>query len=111
MGGRPEILFPLFAAPDVLPGIGPKSAKALSGIGIDHVIDLALHLPLLGIDRRRVDTVQGHPLPGVVTLEVTVQHHIPPQTRGRPHRVVVSDGTVALQLVYFHAKIASGLKS
>ena len=104
MGGRPEILFPLFASPEVLPGIGPKSTKALAGIGIEHVIDMALHLPISGIDRRRIDTVQGHPLPGVVTLEINVEQHLPARSRGRPHRVLVSDGQVSLHLIYFHAQ-------
>lgn len=104
MAGRPEILFPLFAGAEVLPGIGPKSAKALAQIGLEHVIDFALHLPISGIDRRRIETVQGQPLPAIVTLEVEVLRHLPASARGRPHRVLVSDGVVDLHLIYFHAK-------
>lgn len=103
MTGRPEVLFPLFAGAEVLPGIGPKSAKSLETIGLGRVVDFLFHLPISGIDRRRIETVQGHPLPGVVTLDVTVDRHLPAASRGRPHRILVHDSQLSLQLVFFHA--------
>lgn len=103
MTGRPEALFPLFAGAEILPGIGPKSAKSLETIGLGRVVDFLFHLPVSGIDRRRIDTVQGHPLPGVVTLKVCVDRHMPAAARGRPHRVLVHDSQLSLQLVFFHA--------
>ncbi len=104
MAGRPEILFPLFASVEVLPGVGPKIAKALERGGLGRVVDLLFHLPHSVIDRRPVPTVQGHPLPNVVTVTVTVERHLPAPRKGRPHRIIVHDGTLSFQVVYFHAR-------
>lgn len=50
---RPEILFPLFAEIDSLPGIGPRLKPLLARlIGGEHVVDLLWHLPSGLIDRR-----------------------------------------------------------
>ncbi|QYX58412.1 ATP-dependent DNA helicase RecG [Roseovarius sp. SCSIO 43702] len=104
MSTRPEALFPLFAALETLPGVGPKSEKAFEALGVTRPRDLLFTLPQSGVDRRRRETVQGAELPGVVTVEVTVGRHVPPQGRGRPYRVTVEDAKVAFQLVFFHAR-------
>ena len=52
--GRPPALFPLFAAIDTLPGVGPKSRDALAQMGIERPRDLILTLPASGITRRRI---------------------------------------------------------
>ncbi|SEM06716.1 ATP-dependent DNA helicase RecG [Roseovarius azorensis] len=104
MSGRPEILFPLFAGVETLEGVGPKIAKALSGLDITRPRDLIFTLPYSGVDRRRRTTVQGADLPGVVTVEVTVGQHRAPARRGGAYRVVVEDAATSFQLVYFHAR-------
>ncbi|WP_102223272.1 ATP-dependent DNA helicase RecG [Acidimangrovimonas sediminis] len=104
MAGRPEILFPLFAGIETLPGIGPKVAEALTGLAVERPRDLLFTLPHTGIDRRRRDTIRGATLPGVVTVEVTIGAHLPPRSRGRPYRVNVDDGQVEFQLVFFHGR-------
>ena len=43
--GRPPQLFPLFAAADTLPGIGPKAAASLSSLDVARPRDLLLTLP------------------------------------------------------------------
>ncbi|MSU89995.1 ATP-dependent DNA helicase RecG [Rhodobacteraceae bacterium 2CG4] len=101
---RPEILFPLFSALTELPGIGPKTAGLLEKVEITRPRDMLFTLPAGGIDRRRRDTVLGAPLPGVVTVEVTVGAHVPPRARNRPYRVFVEDARTEFELVFFHAR-------
>lgn len=105
MGGRPPILFPLFAEMESLPGVGPKTAQALkTGLGIEAPRDLVFTLPQSGIARLRVDSVAGGPFPSVMTVAVTVGRHHAPRTKGRPHRVEVTDAETTFQLVFFHAR-------
>ncbi len=104
MAGRPEILFPLFAALETLPGVGKKTAEALAGLAIEKPRDLLFCLPYSGVDRARRASLHEVPLPGVVTVEVTVGPHLPPRTKGRPYRVSVRDAVLEFQLVFFHAK-------
>ncbi len=101
---RPEALFPLFAGLDTLEGVGEKTAKAFEALGIRRPKDLLYLLPHSGVDRSRKASVREVPLPGVVTVEVTVGMHLPPKTRGRPYRIMVRDSLLEFQLVYFHVK-------
>ena len=104
MSGRPEALFPLFAALDTLEGVGPKTVQNLAALDIEKPRDMLFTLPYSGIDRRKRDTVQGAELPGVVTVEVTVGQHRAPSRRGGAYRVTVEDAATAFQLVFFHAR-------
>ncbi|WP_298431753.1 ATP-dependent DNA helicase RecG [uncultured Jannaschia sp.] len=101
MSGRPERLFPLFAGLETLPGIGPKSAKALANLHVATPKDLVLTLPTGGVDRSPVESIRNAVLPGVVTVQVTVGRHIPPATRGRPYRIEVEDAKTSFQVVFF----------
>ncbi len=104
MSGRPEILFPLFADVQALSGIGPRIARLLQRMDITRPRDLLLTLPHSGIERRRVDTVQGVPANETVSVEIEVRAHRPPARRGRPWRVDVADAGGVFQLVFFHAR-------
>ena len=104
MSGRPEALFPLFADLETLPGVGPKSAKALEGLRIARPRDLLFTLPGSGIDRRKRGSVEGAEPGHVATVEVTVGDHRAPSTRGGAYRVTVTDAQTAFQLVFFHAR-------
>ncbi|WP_127902799.1 ATP-dependent DNA helicase RecG [Solirhodobacter olei] len=104
MAGRPEILFPLFASLETLPGVGKKTAEALAAIEIERPRDLILTLPYAGVDRARKASVRDVVPPCVATVEVEVAAHFPPRTKGRPYRVAVRDEKVEFQLVFFHAK-------
>ncbi|MHA3913448.1 ATP-dependent DNA helicase RecG [Halovulum sp. GXIMD14793] len=104
MSTRPHILFPLFGDLAKLPGIGPKTAEALVKAGIEKPLDLLTTLPHSVIDRRPRHTINGAPLPAVVTLEVEIGLHQPPKARGRPYRVMVRDAETEFQLVFFHAR-------
>ncbi|OWU84824.1 ATP-dependent DNA helicase RecG [Oceanicola sp. 22II-s10i] len=104
MSRRPEILFPLFAEMETLPGVGPKTAQHLAQIGLERPRDLLLHLPHSVVDRRRRATIRGMELPAVATVEVTVGTHRPSRTKAGAYRVHVSDAETEFQLVFFHAR-------
>ncbi|MDO5703479.1 MAG: ATP-dependent DNA helicase RecG, partial [Paracoccus sp. (in: a-proteobacteria)] len=102
--GRPPALFPLFASAETLPGIGPKAAQALAQMGVERPRDLLLTLPSGGVQRRRLSRLADARPPEMVTVVVTVTRHAPPTARGRPFRVMCSDGAADLTLVFFHAR-------
>jgi len=104
MSGRPEILFPLFAELETLPGVGPKTVQNLAALDVVRPRDLIFTLPYTGVDRRKRATVQGADLPGVVTVEVVIGQHRAPNRRGGAYRVTVEDSTTTFQLVFFHAR-------
>ena len=101
---RPAVLFPLFADLVTLGGVGPKTAKAMAGLGVERPKDLLFLLPHGGVDRRRLDSVRDATLPATVTVEVTVGAHHPPTGRGRSYRVSVRDAAQDFQIVFFHAR-------
>ncbi|MYI67215.1 MAG: DEAD/DEAH box helicase, partial [Boseongicola sp. SB0673_bin_14] len=105
MSGRPEVLFPLFASLDSLPGIGPKLVRVFGQMEIGRPRDLLFTMPNAGVDRRCRPTVAGLTLPATVTTEVTVLRHLPNQAKGRPYRVSVSDSEMEFPLVFFHANL------
>jgi len=104
MATRPDILFPLFAELETLPGVGPKTAKLLGAMDVATPRDLFFTLPHTGIARTLVETLQGHPMPDTVTVRVTVGRHLPPAQKGRPYRIEVEDSALRFTLVFFHAR-------
>ncbi|PSC02433.1 ATP-dependent DNA helicase RecG [Alsobacter soli] len=107
---RPALLNPLFAPVATLPGVGPKLALLFDALLAEpgrgaRVLDLLFHLPHGVIDRSARPTIAEAPREGIVTLEVTVEEHRPgpPNRRNAPYRVIVSDGTGDLALIFFHA--------
>ena len=100
---RPEILFPLYAELETLPGVGPKAAKAFEGLGVTRPKDLLFLLPHSGVDRSRKASVRDIIPPTTVTVEVEIGSHFPPKGRG-PYRVMVRDAALEFQLVFFHAR-------
>jgi len=104
MSTRPEILFPLFASLETLPGVGAKTAKALEQMGVASPRDLLFTLPASGIDRRFRKTINGLVFPTVATTQVTIERHRPARVKGRPYRVDVSDAETSFALVFFHAR-------
>lgn len=104
MSSRPEILFPLFGNLTKLDGIGPKTAQHFEALGVEKPRDLLFTLPYAGVDRQKRAGIRDVTAPAVITVEVIVQDHRPNRQKGRPYRVVVSDGTSAFQLVFFHAR-------
>ncbi|THD85805.1 ATP-dependent DNA helicase RecG [Aliigemmobacter aestuarii] len=102
---RPEILFPLYAELETLEGVGPKTARAFAGLGVERPKDLLFLLPHSGIDRARRSGLRDVVPPATLTVEVTVGGHFPPRRKGGPYRVMVRDGQgVEFQCVFFHAR-------
>ena len=101
---RPEALFPLFADLETLEGIGPKTARAFAGLGVERPKDLLYLLPHSAVDRSRKSSIRDVVAPSVGTVEVEVGGHFPPRTKGRPYRVMVRDALTEFQLVFFHAR-------
>ncbi len=104
MSRRPEVLYPLFAELETLPGVGVKTAKILGQLDVESPRDLIFTLPASGIDRTLRSTIKNAVLPEVVTVEVTVERHVPNRQNGRPYRVDVSDAETSFALVFFHAR-------
>lgn len=101
---RPEILFPLFAGVDTIPGVGPKLAAALQALEVTRPRDLLFLLPVSGTDRSRKASLREVTPPCTVTVEVTVGQHQPARSRGKPYRVLVRDAATDISLVFFHAR-------
>lgn len=104
MSTRPEILFPLFASLETLPGVGTKTAKSFEQMHISSPRDLLMTLPTSGIDRKFRPTINGLVFPIVATTEVLIEKHHPARAKGRPYRIDVSDAETTFALVFFHAR-------
>ncbi len=105
---RPEILNRLFVPPISLPGIGPRLAKLVERVAGPRVVHLLWHLPVGIIDRRYSPTVADAEPGRVATLTVSIDKHQPGAGGGRrskaPYRVVCSDDSGTLTLVFFHGR-------
>ncbi len=101
---RPEILYPLFAGLDTLPGIGARTARLFEGLGATRPRDLLFLLPHGGTERTPRRTIRGAELPAVLTVPVEIGPHIPARRKGGPTRVIVRDAETDFALVYFHAR-------
>jgi len=102
---RPEILFPLFKTVESLPGIGPRMATLIARLAGPHVKDVLFHKPVGVIDRSLRSLITEAPEGRIVTIEATVEEHIPaPRGSFRPYKVRMSDESGFLHLTYFHPR-------
>lgn len=101
---RPLNLDALFRSVRTLPGIGPKTAKAIERLtGSERVADMLFHLPIDFIDRSATPTI-AHAAPDTIaTMRVKVDKIAFAARRGQPTGIQVSDETGILSLVYFSA--------
>jgi ATP-dependent DNA helicase RecG len=100
---RPEILYPPFEPVTSLKGIGPRIATGLENLSGPRIVDLYWHLPSGLIDRRYAPSV-AEAIPGrVATITVTIDKHIKPANKRLPYKIITSDDTGTLVLVFFHA--------
>jgi ATP-dependent DNA helicase RecG len=111
---RPAILNPLFASATAIKGIGDKLDKVLAALlrpaqaqpgKTTRIVDLLFHLPSGVVDRRFRPRIAELPRHGIVTVRVMVGRHAPPPPFNKrvPYKVLVSDETGTLTLVFFHA--------
>ena len=103
-GLRPQILNPLFAQITTLKGVGPRNAKAFAKLAGERVVDLLWLLPTGVIDRRHAPSVRDAADGEIATLSVRVEDHRPPPAQRAPYRVLCTDDTGVLELVFFNAK-------
>jgi len=101
---RPAILNPLFASLKTLKGVGDKIAKPFGRL-LDReeprIVDLLFHLPYSAIDRRSMPKLADVQSDSIVTLEITVDKHIPGRGRA-PYKIRTHQGMQTLDIVYFH---------
>ncbi len=102
---RPAILNPLFADITALAGVGPKIAALINRAAGPRVVDLVLTSPISIVDRSLQPSVAAAPAGKVLTLNVRVDRHdAPPKGKRVPYKVICSDDTGFVTLVFFHAR-------
>ncbi|MCA8889567.1 MAG: DEAD/DEAH box helicase, partial [Parvularculaceae bacterium] len=101
---RPTILNPLFADVIALPGIGPRLAVLVAKAAGPRVVDVLFHRPHGVIDRSRRPKIADAVIGEIATIEVTVDRHDPPPVKRRPYRIICSDETGFITLIFFHAR-------
>jgi ATP-dependent DNA helicase RecG len=109
---RPTVLNPLFADITVLAGVGPKIAALIGRAAGPRVVDLILTPPSSLVDRSFQPPLAEAPPGRIVTVKVRIDRHDPPAKKSRqPYKIICSDETGFLTLVYFHAKADYLLKA
>jgi ATP-dependent DNA helicase RecG len=104
---RPPILNPLFVEARMLKGVGPKVEKLIGkALGTEprapRILDLVFHLPFSFVDRRYRPTLFDAEPGRIATVTVNVLDHKPaPRGRRLPYRVLVTDDTAAMEIVFF----------
>ncbi len=101
---RPTLLNPLFADVTALKGVGARLAALIEKAAGPQVIDVLFTRPHGLIDRSRRPKVAEAEIGSLATLEVTVDSHHPSPVVNRPYRVVCSDETGYLTLVFFNPR-------
>ncbi|NWH07839.1 MAG: ATP-dependent DNA helicase RecG [Alphaproteobacteria bacterium] len=103
---RPQILFPLFASVRSLPGVGPKLERLLARLSCERVVDLLWLKPSGLIDRRARPAIAVAAEGQIATIEAKVEIHYPPRSPRRPYKVLLSDASGRLLLVFFRGEEA-----
>ena len=108
---RPAILFPLFAEIRTLSGVGPKLEKLIQKVAGPRLVDLIFDLPVGVVDRSYRPKLSAAEAGRIATVEVTVLEHRPNRVKAQPYKVMVSDETSLMELVFFraHADYLAGL--
>ncbi|HET9811190.1 MAG TPA: ATP-dependent DNA helicase RecG, partial [Sphingomicrobium sp.] len=100
---RPDVLNPLFAEAETLPGIGPQIAKLLKRLDLTRIVDLAYHLPTGVIERIRAPSANAAFLGRNVILDVKPFDSRAPRSGRGPTRIFASDSDGnTISLVYFN---------
>jgi ATP-dependent DNA helicase RecG len=100
---RPEVLNPLFAEVETLPGVGPQVAKLLKRLGITRAVDLLYHLPTGVIERVPARAAAANLLGSNVILDLTPFQAREPRSGRGPMRVFAADADGnTISLIYFN---------
>lgn len=100
---RPAILFPLFAEIRTLSGVGPKLEKLIAKVAGPRLVNLVFDLPVGVVDRSYRPKLAAAEAGRIATVEVTVLEHKPNRVKAQPYKVLVSDETSLMELVFFRA--------
>ena len=101
---RPENLYKLFRPVTALNGIGPRLGSLINRCTGPYLVHLLWHLPSGFTDRRYTPKV-AEATPGTIaTITVQVDKHKKPPNKRLPYKVVCSDETGSLSLVFFRAR-------
>ncbi len=100
---RPSFLYPLFASPSSIRGVGDKYLGLLHNLGIDRITDLLWHLPYTCNDRRRSSSVANLKNGEINTVKIRVVEHLAPKSRKQPYQVLCEDDSGQITLVFFKA--------
>jgi ATP-dependent DNA helicase RecG len=100
---RPQVLFPLFAEISTLQGIGPRFAKLIGRLAGTRLVDLMWHKPVSLHDWSQQASIASAPEGTSVTLKVVIVEHKPGRTPRLPYKVMASDDTGFMDLVFFRA--------
>ena len=100
---RPDILNPLFAEVETMPGVGPKVAKLLAKLGIARVVDLLHHLPTGVIERIRADSLDVSMIGRNVIVDLVAMDVRSPRSGRGPTRIFAADASGnTIALVFFN---------
>ena len=100
---RPEILYSLFRPITALKGVGPRIGALVERRTGPNLVNLLWHLPSGLIDRRHAPKIVNALAGTVATITVRVDQHRKPPNKRMPYKVLCSDETGTLCLVFFHA--------
>ena len=99
---RDEILNPLFSDISSIKGVGSKMLKLLTKLVLSSKIrDLIFHFPSNIIDRSYCPKLSDAQIGRICTLKVKIIEHMAPKNKHQPYKVLVSDGTEDLTLIFF----------
>ena len=101
---RPPSLFPIFGDINALPGIGPRLQELVERVAGPRIVDLLWTLPTGLVDRRHAPKIAEAVFGEIATIAVRIDAHEAPGAPKRPYRVICSDETGFMTLVFFHAK-------
>ena len=100
---RPKILYTLFRSVTALRGVGPRIGALIERRTGPSLVHLLWHLPSGLIDRRNAPKITEALASTVATITVRVDQHRKPPNKRMPYKVLCSDETGSLSLVFFHA--------
>src|SRR5207237_4879630 len=83
---RPDVLNPLFVELTAVKGVGATLARQLGRLKLTRIVDLLFHLPVMAIDRVRLDTLDEMYVDRTITITITPMTYEPSALR-RPFKV------------------------
>ena len=83
--------------------MGPKLEKLIQKVAGPRLVDLVFDLPVGVVDRSYRPKLAAAEAGRIATVAVTVLEHRPGRVKSQPYKVMVSDETSLMELVFFRA--------